>query len=513
MSRQQVITDRLIVETITNAAGGTPTISGLSSTETEVLNGVTAGTGTASKAVILDSGGDFIMPTTGLFGLSRGTLAATGSIASDAAVITQQVTAVTAANGTKAVALPAAATTVGPLLVINTVATTGATLPVFPTNGGNDNINAGAEDAAFTLGPGQAAWFIPTSATQWYVAAVSATTPTAAEFNILTGVTASAAELNYNDITTLGTGAASKAVVLDAGGDYVMPAAGLFGLSREALAATGSTAADAAVITQQITAVTGSNGTLAVALPAAATTVGPLLVINTVLTSGANLPVFPVNGGNDLINGGAEDAAFTLGPGKAAWFIPTSGTQWYVEDVSAVTATATEISAACDLSAQVMAPGGGISAGVGTLHKTSVVRQGDIIKTTIFLDLTGLASTVTDTDIIGTAGVCHLGQFTAAKNGTLFFGQVTCLETPAGGADDVAFYSATEATGEYDALVTDLTETVIYDKTSAAAAAAATQIALAALPAANEYLYLAAGEAAAGGTYSAGQFLLEFWGA
>lgn len=38
--------------------------------------------------------------------------------------------------------------------------------------------------------------------------------------------TASAAELNYNDITTLGTGAASKSVVLDASGDYTYPATG-----------------------------------------------------------------------------------------------------------------------------------------------------------------------------------------------------------------------------------------------------------------------------------------------
>ena len=37
-------------------------------------------------------------------------------------------------------------------------------------------------------------------------------------------VTATAAELNYLDIATLGTGAASKAVVLDASGDYTFPA-------------------------------------------------------------------------------------------------------------------------------------------------------------------------------------------------------------------------------------------------------------------------------------------------
>lgn len=41
-------------------------------------------------------------------------------------------------------------------------------------------------------------------------------TSTAAELNILTGVTASAAELNYNDITTLGTVQASKTITADA---------------------------------------------------------------------------------------------------------------------------------------------------------------------------------------------------------------------------------------------------------------------------------------------------------
>lgn len=41
-----------------------------------------------------------------------------------------------------------------------------------------------------------------------------------------TAVTATAAELNYVDLVTLGTGAASKAVVLDSAGDYTYPATG-----------------------------------------------------------------------------------------------------------------------------------------------------------------------------------------------------------------------------------------------------------------------------------------------
>jgi hypothetical protein len=46
--------------------------------------------------------------------------------------------------------------------------------------------------------------------------------------------TATATELNYLDITTLGTGAASKAVVLDASSDYIWPDAGTLTIGNTA---------------------------------------------------------------------------------------------------------------------------------------------------------------------------------------------------------------------------------------------------------------------------------------
>jgi hypothetical protein len=156
--------------------------------------------------------GDLTGNVTGTIISSRAVLAATGSGASTAAVISTQIVAVTASDGTKAVALPAAATTTAPILVINTVTT--AALPVYPINGGNDNINAGAEDAAFTLGPGKAAWFTPTSATQWYAEDAAS-------------ATATTTEMNYVDVATLGTLAASKAWTSDASLDTVMPTGGL----------------------------------------------------------------------------------------------------------------------------------------------------------------------------------------------------------------------------------------------------------------------------------------------
>jgi hypothetical protein len=179
-----------------------------------------------------------------------------------------------------------------------------------------------------------------------------------------------------------------------------------------------------------------------------------------------------------------------------------------------LTATGAEINTACDQSVQVMTPGDGFL-GAGGFYLSSIQHIGTIYKTTIFADITGLASSTTDTDIIGLAagGAAHFGQITAALNGTLVYGQVTWLETPATGADDINFWSATEGTGAYNDDVTGLTEVSMYDKTSAAAGAAATQIALTALPAANKYMYLANGEGGTVGTYTAGQFMLELWGA
>ena len=67
-------------------------------------------------------------------------------------------------------------------------------------------------------------------------------------------------------------------------------------------------------------------------------------------------------------------------------------------------------------------PGTGISTGTGTLFKGAVLRMGDVIETTIVIDVTGLNSGNADGDVIGVADTanCHLGQITAAKNGTLF---------------------------------------------------------------------------------------------
>ena len=136
-------------------------------------------------------------------------------------------------------------------------------------------------------------------------------------------------------------------------------------------------------------------------------------------------------------------------------------------------------------------------------------RNGDIIKTTIFISLTGLKSTATTGDIIGDTGVSHIGQITTAVNGVIFKGQVSCSVVPTTGDDDIDIYSATEATGAYDAAIAGLTETALM--TSAGAYAIGTVKPFTALPAANSYLYLTTGDVTAG-TYNAGKIVIEMWG-
>lgn len=157
------------------------------------------------------------------------------------------------------------------------------------------------------------------------------------------------------------------------------------------------------------------------------------------------------------------------------------------------------------------APGAGISGGTGTVFKSSVIRIGDIIKTSILIYLKGLSSSTTDLDIIGQGtDPAYLGQITAAKNGTILTGRMTCLEVPVGGVADIDLYSATEATGVFDGAVGDLAETAII--TAGGNWTLAAVKAFGAIPAANKYLYLTGGAGGTADVYTAGKFLIEIEG-
>ena len=154
--------------------------------------------------------------------------------------------------------------------------------------------------------------------------------------------------------------------------------------------------------------------------------------------------------------------------------------------------------------------GTGITTGTGTIYRSSVQRVGGIITTRILIDLTGLRSTGSG-DIIGVNGtslVCHIGQITAARNGTILTGSMECFEAPAGGDPDINVHSATEGTGVEDGAIADLTETLLVN---AGDATLGSKVYFTAVPAADEFLYLTTGDAT-DADYTAGKLFIELMG-
>lgn len=156
--------------------------------------------------------------------------------------------------------------------------------------------------------------------------------------------------------------------------------------------------------------------------------------------------------------------------------------------------------------------GAGITGGTGTIYKTGVDKVGTIFRVTIMIDLTGLASSTTDLDIIGVSTpAAHIGKLTAAEAGTtILMLSMQCLEAPAGGVADIDLYSATEGTGVFDSLVTDLTETALI--TAGGAWTNGATKGCTTVPLSTEYLYLTGGAGGTAATYTAGKFLITIYG-
>jgi len=195
--------------------------------------------------------------------------------------------------------------------------------------------------------------------------------------------------------------------------------------------------------------------------------------------------------------------------------VAQEGTNVALEDFAADQITCTDLtlnSLTVD-TADMTEGAAGITAGTGTICEHRITQFGTIIKTEILIDLTGLNSGGSDGDIIGknAAADCHIGQITAAKNGTIFAGRMSCLETPAGGEPDIDLYCATESTGTEDTAISGLVETALLDAGADWTAAMAPK-GLTANPAANKYLYLVASGGATDATYTAGIMMIELWG-
>ena len=154
-------------------------------------------------------------------------------------------------------------------------------------------------------------------------------------------------------------------------------------------------------------------------------------------------------------------------------------------------------------------PGAGITSGVGTVFESERIIRGNHILTRIFIDLTGLNGGDADGDAIGATGAAHIGQITAAAFGAPCYGRMICLETPAGGADDIDLGANVSGAVANDAAVISGGTAIL---TAGAAWTAGVQRNFGALITADDYLYLCAGEGSGGSAYTAGRFIIEIEG-
>ena len=184
-----------------------------------------------------------------------------------------------------------------------------------------------------------------------------------------------------------------------------------------------------------------------------------------------------------------EEALSLVDGGSISGTVTASGAATFNSTLDVTGATALATTAR-------MTAGTGITSATGELYKVSVVTIGNIIYTDILIDLTGLSSGTHADDIIGKAdgtANCHMGQITAAINGTIFGGYVRCLEVPAGGGADINLWYADEATGTEDTQVSGLTNQIQVINGGSQTIGKDNPFADTVYPAADKYLYLTSG--------------------
>jgi len=160
-----------------------------------------------------------------------------------------------------------------------------------------------------------------------------------------------------------------------------------------------------------------------------------------------------------------------------------------------------------------LVPGTGISgvAGAHTSWKEFIGNQ--VQKTSILIDLVGLASGGAN-DIIGKDGGvanCHIGQYAVATCGTLDSIKMSWLELAAGGDPDINLCSADEATLAENTALSAGTNPVTIINGGDGTATDNTKLSARTLATANQYLYLSNG-ASTDAAYTAGRLLIELWG-
>ncbi len=160
--------------------------------------------------------------------------------------------------------------------------------------------------------------------------------------------------------------------------------------------------------------------------------------------------------------------------------------------------------------------GAGITGVASAVTKSSVIKVGGIITTTIVINLDGLVSAATENDIIGKSATAaaHFGRLTVARCGTILGGIMECITAPTTGEIDLDLYSANLGTGVESADVTSgLDHTKIVDSNGDWTAGRLKYLSV--MPVNGKgYMYLAVGTGTtpSAGEYGVGKFLITLYG-
>ncbi len=160
-----------------------------------------------------------------------------------------------------------------------------------------------------------------------------------------------------------------------------------------------------------------------------------------------------------------------------------------------------------------LTPGTAISGSANTIYHSFIEKNGNIIRTSIYIDLTDLEGTASANQIVGIgSNPSHLGQITDAKCGTIFDIVVTCIEAPDADLQELDIIASSDSAGKKGddyggggdftdpgskVVDADYTAPGIFNMT--------------ARPASGDFLYLASVTASAD-TATSGKLLIELYG-
>ena len=160
--------------------------------------------------------------------------------------------------------------------------------------------------------------------------------------------------------------------------------------------------------------------------------------------------------------------------------------------------------------------GRGAGAATGSAYSCKVANINGETVTTLLVDIEGMKSMNDEGDVIGITGTdsASLMKWSNSINGILYKVEMACLEAPTGGTEDIDLLCNSSATATYDTDGSGFTDLLLaggdwaVGKRLGTDGANGTQTGLTNL----DHIYLTSGDTGTNGIYTAGKFIIKFYG-